>query len=179
MDLDAVEEARVDEPGESSALDRVLSLVSDEEPRALESTNSHAPGAAPTGAGLRVARVIELEGAQLLVEWLDGSERVRARCAPFVDVEFAADALKEGQMALVEVGASGAWVVGFVQTQRARVTHIASSVVEIEGKEEVVLRSGRAALRLRADGTVELLGTRISALSRGVLKLVGRALRLN
>ena len=205
----AVESPRVTPREDDSALERVLSLVSEapsssNAPGALSSSNSPSSSGAlsssnspssldstsspavssvgvesTTTAGLRVARLLELDGTHFVVESLDGNARFRARCAPFVELEFAADALKEGQLALVEQGTSGALVVGFVQTQRSRVTHISSSIVEIEGKEEVVLRSGRAALRLRADGTVELLGTRISALSRGVLKLVGRALRLN
>ena len=49
----------------------------------------------------------------------------------------------------------------------------------IDAAEELVLRAGRAALRLREDGDVELVGSRISAASRGLFRLVGRILRLN
>ena len=41
------------------------------------------------------------------------------------------------------------------------------------------LRSGRAALRMRGDGDVELVGSRIATMSRGLYRLVGRVLRLN
>ena len=43
----------------------------------------------------------------------------------------------------------------------------------------VVLRAGRGALRLREDGDVELVGSRISTMSRGLFRIVGRVLRLN
>ncbi|MEZ4311015.1 MAG: hypothetical protein R3F14_23480 [Polyangiaceae bacterium] len=43
----------------------------------------------------------------------------------------------------------------------------------------MLLRAGRAALRLREDGDVELVGSRISAASRGLFRIVGRILRLN
>jgi hypothetical protein len=43
-----------------------------------------------------------------------------------------------------------------------------------------VLRvAGRGAIRIRGDGDIEIVGSRISAASRGLFRLVGRILRLN
>lgn len=88
------------------------------------------------------------------------------------------DAIATGQRVLLErVGRAAPTVVGVIQTS-AR-TKLSGAKVEIEASEELLLRSGRAAVRMRADGDVELVGSRISAMSRGLFRLVGRVLRLN
>ena len=70
-------------------------------------------------------------------------------------------------------------MVGVLQTRSPREIHLKAAVVHIEGDEEVLIRSGRAALRIRQDGDVEIVGSRIHAASRGLFRLVGRILRLN
>jgi hypothetical protein len=70
-------------------------------------------------------------------------------------------------------------IVGVIQTRSPSDIKWSANTIEIEAKRELLLRSGRAALRLREDGDVELIGSRIHAASRGLFKIVGRILRLN
>jgi hypothetical protein len=70
-------------------------------------------------------------------------------------------------------------VVAVLQTRMPEHVHLRGGKIELEAEEEVLLRAGRAGFRLRKDGDVELVGSRISAASRGLFRLVGRILRLN
>ncbi len=58
-------------------------------------------------------------------------------------------------------------------------SELSAGTVTIEGEREVMIRAGRSAIRLREDGDIEIVGSRISAASRGLFRLVGRILRLN
>ncbi len=53
------------------------------------------------------------------------------------------------------------------------------ATVHIEGEREVLLRPGSGAVRVREDGDIEIMGSRIGAASRGLFRLVGRILWLN
>jgi hypothetical protein len=70
-------------------------------------------------------------------------------------------------------------VVGLLQRKSPERITLKAAQVVIEGEREVLLKSGSAALRLREDGDVELVGSRIVSASRGLFRLVGRVLRLN
>ena len=71
-------------------------------------------------------------------------------------------------------------VVGMVQTKAAPETlELRADRIVIEAGKELLLRSGRGALRIREDGDVELVGSRISTVSRGLFRVVGKILRLN
>jgi hypothetical protein len=70
-------------------------------------------------------------------------------------------------------------IVGVVQTRVPREVTLKASTITLEAEREILLRAGRSALRLREDGDVELVGSRIVTASRGLLRLVGKMLRLN
>ncbi|MDI1443562.1 hypothetical protein [Polyangium sp. 6x1] len=126
------------------------------------------------------ARLVSLEGRRATVTWRGTTEPVEAHVAPEVEEELLVLALRNRDGVLVEVGDEGSPViVGVLQTRLPREIHISADKVSIDAAEELVLRAGRAALRLREDGDVELVGSRISAASRGLFRLVGRILRLN
>jgi hypothetical protein len=100
--------------------------------------------------------------------------------ADFVDNALLEHARTTRQFVLVESDGRGHLsVVGMLQTQLPQVTRLTGRTIELEATESLTLRSGRAGVRLRSDGDVEVVGSRISAASRGLLRLVGRALRLN
>ncbi len=100
--------------------------------------------------------------------------------ADFVDDSLLAHAVSTRQRILVESDGRGhLCVVGMLQVRVPEVNQLVGRTIEINASESLTLRSGRAGLRLRADGDVEVVGSRISAASRGLLRLVGRALRLN
>lgn len=169
-----------EEPKPSLSLEE---MVADLPPAAAEPSAGHAhairrPG--PLAPGLRTARLVALEGRVAKVALRGAREEIAAQLAPEVDQELIEDAAIQKDAVLVEIGEDGQpLIVGVVQTHKPREIHVTGEKIVIEGSREVLLRSGRAALRLREDGDVELVGSRISAASRGLFRIVGRILRLN
>ncbi|WP_437515015.1 hypothetical protein [Sorangium sp. So ce1099] len=132
------------------------------------------------GAAMRTARVAAVTGrtAQILVRGAEGP--VDAEIAPEVDPEVISDAHARGDAVLVEL-CEGALplIVGALTTQRPKALHLKADTITVEGAQELLLRSGRGAIRIREDGDIEVVGSRISAASRGLFRIVGRLLRLN
>ncbi len=97
-----------------------------------------------------------------------------------MDPRVVADACANGDAVLVEtVPGEEPAIVGVLLTQRPREVRLRARTIHIDGDEEVLVRAGGAAIRLRADGDIELVGSRVSAASRGLFRIVGRMLRLN
>lgn len=131
-------------------------------------------------ATVRTARVVQVLGRTAMVSFRGKSAPIEATLAPEVEREVIVDACTNGDNVLVEVEPGlEPLVVGVLQTRRPREVHIKAETVHIEGEKEVLLKSGRGALRIREDGDIELVGSRISAASRGLFRIVGRLLRLN
>ncbi|HTN92421.1 MAG TPA: hypothetical protein VL242_52500 [Sorangium sp.] len=132
------------------------------------------------GAAMRTARVASVAGrtARILVRGAEGP--VAAEIAPEVDPEVIADAHARGDAVLIEL-CEGALplIVGALTTQRPKALHLKADTITVEGAQELLLRSGRGAIRIREDGDIEVVGSRISAASRGLFRIVGRLLRLN
>lgn len=100
--------------------------------------------------------------------------------ADYVEATLLSHAVETRQRVLVESDGRGhLCVVGMLQTRIPEVTRLQGRTIEINATDSLTLKSGRAGLRFRSDGDVELVGSRISAASRGLLRLVGKALRLN
>jgi hypothetical protein len=137
------------------------------------------PSVMPAGGGaLRAARLIDVTKGVALIEWLGNKARLGATLTPGLEVELLEEVAELGGMVLVEEGPPPL-VVGVLQTRRPRELKLTAGTVTIEGEHEVMIRAGRAAIRLREDGDIEIVGSRISAASRGLFRLVGRILRLN
>jgi hypothetical protein len=130
------------------------------------------------GGGLRSARLLSVGAGVALVSWRGSDARIGAMLAPGLEVELLEEVAEDGGSVLVEDG-SPPVVVGVLQTRRPRELHVKAGSVTLEGEREVMIRAGRAAIRLREDGDIEIVGSRISAASRGLFRLVGRILRLN
>lgn len=131
-------------------------------------------------AAVRTARLVELVGIDAVVVFRGSDERVRALVSSDVEPELLREAFAERAPVLVEDDGRGApVVVGLLQTRRPREVVLGGERVEIRADREILLRTGRAGIRLRDDGELELVGTRVSALSRGVFRIVGKMLRLN
>lgn len=140
-----------------------------------------APVLAPArlAPGLRTARLVEVARGEARV-LLGGGAELRAQLAPDVDLEIVERALENGDRVLVEIDELGApEIVGVVATRVPRTLHLEAERVIVDASEELTLRSGKAGLRLREDGDVELVGSRIVTMSRGLFRLVGKMLRLN
>ena len=129
--------------------------------------------------GMRSATLVAVD-RMVQVRFRGRSEPVAAALAPGVDHALLRHALETGDAVLVECEPDAPPViVGVLMTKLPRKLELKAEEIHIDAERELVLRSGRAALRMRQDGNVELVGTRISAASRGLFKLVGRMLRLN
>lgn len=132
----------------------------------------------PAFDGLRSARVKHLEARRATIVIF--GEELSARVAPDVDPKLIHAAVRERHRVLVEGdGRGGLLVVGMLQTRIPEHLELSARKITIDAEEHVTLRSGRAGLRMRRDGDVELVASRITAASRGLFKLVGRMLRLN
>ena len=129
---------------------------------------------------MRTARVLRVDGLRATIALRGGHAEVEAEIAPEVEVEVIEAARANGEAVLVEASQDGAPViVAALHTRRAREIHLKAETITLEGARELLLRAGRGALRIREDGDIEVVGTRISAASRGLFRIVGRILRLN
>jgi len=175
-----------EEPRPSISLEELVSeMPPPADAEATREEPSIATSAAPIAGtllftGLRTARIVSLQNRQATIALRGSREAVSATIAPDVDRELVEEAAAHKGSVLVEAGEDGiAWIVGIVQTQKPSEVHVTGEKIVVEGSREVLIRAGRAALRLREDGDVELVGSRISAASRGLFRIVGRILRLN
>lgn len=158
----------------ASRLDALFAQVD-----APEATEAKQPTPDPV-VSLRTARVVHQERHRALVRFRGSSADVPALIAPEVDTELVGLAAKNGDSVLLECASNQPLlVVGVLQTRVPRELVLSADKVRIDGREELTLVSGRAGMRLRKDGDLEMVATRISAASRGFFKLVGRMLRLN
>jgi hypothetical protein len=142
--------------------------------------DGQAPARATAPQGMRTAQIASFSGGRVKIMLRGHRTAVDAVIAPEVDPELVADAHADGQGVLVEfVEGEAPVVVGILQTRKPREIRLRAATVHIEGEREVLLRSGRGAVRIREDGDIEVVGSRISAASRGLFRIVGRMLRLN
>jgi hypothetical protein len=138
-----------------------------------------APDAAAIPA-LRTARVTAVRGKEASIVYRARGAEVTATLDEGVDVDLVKRALTGHERVLVEIDPEvGPVIVGVVQTRLPDVVEIKARKITLDADEELLLRSGRGAMRIREDGDVELVGSRVSTLSRGLFRIVGRVLRLN
>jgi hypothetical protein len=160
-------------PAEDAGIERLLEHV----PEGAPITEARP---APLAPGLRSARVTGLRGRTVDVVWRGQREATPATLDEGVDREVVEQAMENGDLVLVEVDPAGQpFVIGVIQRKVPEALTIKAQKLTLEADQEVTLRAGRAALRLREDGDVELVGSRISTMSRGLFRIVGRVLRLN
>lgn len=165
--------------------------VSDDAPGSIEAVTSEA--AAPlenflappnelarVAQGLRSARVVDLVGRRATVVLRGEDEAIDVELDVEVDAAVVAEALENGDRVMVEPDERGELaVVGVLRCRQPEVLKLRAETIELEAEREVRVKTGKAALRLREDGEIDLVGSRISAASRGLFRLVGRMLRLN
>lgn len=189
--------ARPTAVAKEAVLDRVLSQVEAPAVEAAAKPKSAAqkpalatrpgPTAAqsPTPGPLQVARVVAVEGRVAEVVFRGETGRTTVALGDEVESEVIAAAMKNRDPVLVERPASTSAtdpppvVLGVLSARRPRELHLRADTITLEAAREVLLRSGTGALRIREDGDVELVGSRILAMSRGLFRIVGRMLRLN
>ena len=167
-------------PPERDAIERILEKV-EPHPSSIATEKQRAPkrDAEPAPA-MRTARLVSMAPQKIEIALRGRRDPIEAKLAEGVDRELVAQAMKNRDAVLVEIEPGVApWIVGVVQTRVPRDLVLKAETVTIEAERELLLRSKTAALRLREDGDVELVGSRILALSRGLFRLVGRVLRLN
>jgi hypothetical protein len=91
-------------------------------------------------------------------------ERTEARLARDVDEALAEECLREQRTVLVTQGEDGVPVIlGALQTSGSgAAARSCGKRIEIEAEEGLVLRVGKAALVMEKDGTVKLVGQKMS-----------------
>lgn len=161
-------------PRHHETLDRVLERVRAEPSPAPQRE------AVPAFVGLRTARVVTAAGRAAEILFRGESRPTVAAVAVEVEPEVLERAVRDRESVLVEVApGTPPVVVGVIQTRVPRSISLKGTTVEIEAEEEILLKTGRGAMRIRADSDIEIVGSRIQALSRGLFRIVGRMLRLN
>ncbi|WP_437534768.1 hypothetical protein WME79_11255 [Sorangium sp. So ce726] len=128
------------------------------------------------------ARVVSMEGktrrASILAR--GANMPVLAEIAPDVDLEVIEGARANGDAVLVEICEDEPpLIIAALRTRRPRELRLRGEKISIEGSKEVLLRSGFGALRIQESGDIELVGSTVNVVSRGLFRLVGRLVRLN
>lgn len=142
-----------------------------------------------------VARVVSASPGGVRVAVPGVAEPVRARVSAGLDDAALADAASEGQDALVVFEGNDVHrpvVVALLRSEtplidavlaaparRPRTATVDGERVAIEGKDDVVLRCGKASIVLRRDGTIELKGVKIVTQASGVQKIRGARVQIN
>ncbi len=169
-------------PAETTTLEEEEEGASSPADPSIERLLSHvaeaqAPDVAPA---LRTARVVSIAGDSARITWRGLRDPVEAELDEGVDAEVVQRALENGDRVLVEIDpVLGPLIVGVVQRRIPRKVEIRGETVVIEADREILLRTGTGAMRIREDGDIEVVGSRISTVSRGLFRIVGRVLRLN
>jgi hypothetical protein len=129
---------------------------------------------------------VAIEAGVPAVTWRGLASPVAAALDEGVEPELIASAFAHGDAVLVEVDdgagvprAAAPVVVGVLQRRLPSTVQLTGQTVVIDAERELLLRAGRAAIRLRDDGDIEMVGSRIMTMSRGLFRIVGRVLRLN
>ncbi|MSP23885.1 MAG: hypothetical protein EXR75_01730 [Myxococcales bacterium] len=132
------------------------------------------------GVAMRTAVPLSVAGRTVRLAVRGLSAEVDGELGLGVSAELVREAARNRDAVVLECVPDGPpIVVGVLQTRIPDELIIRAGKVKIEADEELLLRSGRGAIRLKADGDIELVGSRISAMSRGLFRIVGRMLRLN
>lgn len=130
--------------------------------------------------GMRSAKVVGLVGRVATVYVRGDDQAQEIALDPDVDAAIVREAIESGERVMVEADEEGAWVVvGVLRCRAPEKLRLTGETIEIEAERELLLRAGTGAVRIREDGDIEVVGSRISAASRGLFRLVGRMLRLN
>lgn len=145
--------------------------------------------------GARIGRVVSSEGGRVTVQ-VEGVGAVGARVAAGLDDAALAQAARSGGEAvllfergdprrpvLVALLRSESPLLDAVLAgplpREEKVARVDGRRVEIEGKDEVVLRCGKASLTLRRDGRVVLRGVNVVSQADAVQKIRGGKVEIN
>ena len=142
-----------------------------------------------------VGTLVGQRDEQLLVDFPDNptGEAVPARSTVALDPATVAAALADGQGVLLvfEGGRADApIIIGLLQPpvplvpevapdSESVVAHVDGERVEIEGKDEIVLRCGKASITLRRNGRVVIRGAYVETRSSGVNRVKGGSVEIN
>lgn len=166
-----------------SRLQELLDKVDAPQPSSDEAAASAPgkPGAVVLpSVSTRTAQPLGIKGRDISLRVRGLDEPVQAKLEVGVARAVVETAISNGDRVVVEQSpGQEPLVVGVLTTRIPEELTLRAKKIHIEGDQEVLIRSGRGAMRVRQDGDVELVGSRISAMSRGLFRLVGRVLRLN
>lgn len=133
-------------------------------------------------ATLRTATVDRLDRDGLWLNLGAGSEPRRATRYPRWSARRIAELRDRGDRVLASLGAGPDGtleVLGLPAVVPDRTGHLEAERIVVDGKEEIAIRVGRAAIVLRSDGEIEILGTRIVSRARESHRLLAPMIKLN
>lgn len=167
-----------------ASLERVLAQIdtrtSPAQSTPIEPFDERAPMASSVQQGLCAAWIEKWEGrGDLSVRLCPSGEIAQAELMRELDRSLVEDAARDRQLVLLDRHADRLLVIGVIATHKPKKLKLDADTIELLASRSLLLRVGRAALELRQDGNIEIVGSRISAASRGLFRLVGRMLRLN
>lgn len=146
----------------------------------VEPAEERAPKPSSVQHGLCAAWIESWDGrSELSVRLCPSGEIAQAELMRELDRSLVEDAARDRQLVLLDRNADRLLVIGVIATHKPKKLRLDADSIEVLASRSLLLRVGRAALELRQDGNIEIVGSRISAASRGLFRLVGRMLRLN
>ena len=180
-----------EESGETAQHDAAVLRVLDQvdlrdvpRPAVAPADSTNAPNEVRYGPRLRTSRVRQGPDGEFIAVFRGGVE-LHVTLDEYVDPRLIARAAASGDRVLIEEDETerpvvvGVVATRLAETERPDVLTLKARTIIIDAEDELLLRSGKAGMRLREDGDVELVGSRIVTMSRGLFRLVGKMLRLN
>ena len=147
-------------------LQHLLDQVTDGTRAEIETDRAPLPPVAlPGSVTLRTVEPLSIRGRIVAIRCRGMEGEILAGLGHGVSKELVAQAVRNGDALLVESAPGEApLVVGVVQTQWPEELALHARTIHIEADDELLLRAGRGAVRIRQDGEIEIVGSRIAAL---------------
>lgn len=163
---------------------KVVKLRKNAPARTASPARDEAAPDAALPAGIHSARIELREGASFRVR-ITGGPVLAARLAEGMDEAFAEECLRERRVVLVSGALDGsARIVGALQTQSTvsrdgqDALHVAGRRIRFDAKDDIEFRVGKTTLRLDAEGTVRLVGQKMTMDVATVVRILSALVEL-
>ena len=138
-----------------------------------------------TVVGHRIGWIVAVSEQSVLVDYPDNPHGpIAARSTVVLGAQASSDAgRREALLVFEEERSDRPVIVGLLVDRPTAAKAVTAAVdgqrVEIEGKDEIVLRCGEASITLRRNGRVVIRGAYVETRSRGVNRIKGGSVQIN